>query len=163
VSQARALLDQQISETKPFGRFQRGLTLTFWAGGFLWIFPFVFSFLCPPGAGLSVFGFALQTRSGRSAGRIRCAARSLFAWLPFAFFFPTLATAAYLGYAPAARAYWRSQSPAAATFLLEGYAGGVWTIEVVLGGIVLLGIAYSLSKPARGLPDVLAGTWLVPK
>jgi hypothetical protein len=162
-AQAKKLLDEMIAQTRPLARFERGLTLVFWAGGLLWIFPLGYSLLFPPGAGAGIFGFTVQTATGNRAGRLRCAARSLFAWFPFVLFFPVLAATSYLGYAPAAEAYWKKQGAASATFLLEGYSGTLWTIDVVLGCIVVFGVVYSLARPARGLPDVLAGTCLVPK
>ena len=144
-------------------RFQQGANMLFWAGGFLWIFPVALSFLFPPGSSARMSGFALQTTNGKPANRLRCVIRSVFAWLPFALFFPALAAAGLLGFAPNAAVYRQSEGLLNSTLLLHGYANVLWIVEIVLGCLVVAGMIYAIARPQRGLPDLLAGTCLVPK
>ncbi len=146
-----------------FIALERGITLMFWAGGFLWIFPVLLALLCPPGLMAHVFGFRLQTSTGTPAGRFRSATRSMVSWLPFALFFPIVAVTGFLGYAPDAKSYWATDGVAAVTFRLQGYAPVLATIELALGAVIVGGMIYAVAKPDRGLPDLLAGTHVVPK
>jgi len=76
----------------------------------------------------------LRDRRGRRAGRLRCALRSLVAWSPLLLMF------------------------APASDLSLAWAG-------VIGAYALLalGAAYAIWRPARGLPDLVAGTWIAPR
>jgi len=145
-----------------FVRLEQGATFVFWAGGFLWVIPVALSLIWPPSPAANFFGFALQTTSGKPASRWRCAARSFFAWLPFAVFSPLVGLMAFLGHAPYAKAYFASRGLATTTFWLQGYVGGIWMVDMALAGLIVLGTIYAVVKPERGLPDILAGTCLVP-
>jgi hypothetical protein len=164
--EARKILDRAclcVDTWYSAARFQQGAGVLFWAGGFLWLFPVAVSFFFPPGCFARMSGFALQTTNGKPADRLRCLKRSVFAWSPFALFFPALAGVGLLGYAPNAAVYWKSEGVLASTFLLHGYASVLGIVEVALGSLVVAGMIYAIARPQRGLPDLLAGTCLVPK
>src|SRR5262249_42559533 len=108
-----------------------------------WVVPVTLSFVFTPSPAARMFGFALQTTTGKPAGPWRCAARSFFAWLPFAMFFPFVVSTSLFGHAPGVANYWKS--------------------DFVLGTVIVVGIAYSIGRPARGFPDLLAGTCVVPR
>jgi eukaryotic-like serine/threonine-protein kinase len=163
---ARGVVEKEIPIAKArfdIGRLERGATEIFWVGGFLWVIPVTLSFVFPPGAAASVFGFALQTTVGRRAGRWRCLARSFFAWSPFAMFFPILWFTSLLGYAPGLAEHWKNTGLGWATFVTSGYNLIAPNVDLVLGSTTLIGILYSIARPARALPDLLAGTCFVPK
>ena len=93
---------------------------------------------------LRLLGVAVVTREGRRASRLRLLGRALMAWSPGAVGV-LLALAMMLAWLPS----FDSRVPAV-----------VW----VLGPLTLLGLAgaaWAVWKPARGLPDLAARTWLV--
>jgi uncharacterized RDD family membrane protein YckC len=144
-------------------RLGRGSTLIFWLAGILWVFPVALAFLWPPGSASHIFGLVVQTADGKPAGRFRCAARSFFAWLPFAAFLPLLLAMGWSGYAPQASRYWETQGPLMATVFLQGYAPVLVGVEIALASVLIGGAIYAVAYPARGVPDILAGTWLMPR
>jgi len=86
-----------------------------------------------------LFDLSIQTLDGESAGRLRCVARAVIAWLPL------LALAAVLFGSPIARQI--LPVPALVSAI----------------SIVLLGVAVNMVNPARGIPDWIAGTSVVPR
>jgi hypothetical protein len=91
---------------------------------------------------LWIFGIGLQTKRGKKAGRLRCGLRASAAWLPF------LMWSAFLG------SDYR-------TIFTKGVLN--WELALIVGSVLFLGIAFSLARPGRSIPDVLAGTYLVPR
>ena len=91
-------------------------------------------------------GITLQRRDGSRAGRASYLARAAIVWAPFLMFLPTRFNVSWLASDPswAASAAWP------------------WALAVpwLLG---LAGIAVALARPSRGIPDVIAGTYLVPR
>jgi hypothetical protein len=81
-----------------------------------------------------LFGMLLRERRGRRAGRLRCALRSLCAWSPV-----------LLMLVPAS-------NPTLA-----------WAGVIGAYALFALGAAYAIWRPARGLPDLVAGTWIAPR
>ncbi len=90
------------------------------------------------GLTLRMFGMILRDGRGRRAGVLRCGLRSLCAWSP-------LLAASVPRFVPGL------------SFTLA------WS--ALIGAFVLLGIgaAYAIWRPARGLPDLVAGTWIAPR
>jgi len=86
------------------------------------------------GATMRMFGILLRDGRGRRAGRLRCGLRSLCAWSPL------------LVLLVPAQAY-----------------GSAWGAVLVAFALLGLGAAYAIWRPTRGLPDLLAGTWLAPR
>lgn len=86
------------------------------------------------GLTFKLFGMILRDGQGRRAGPLRCALRSLATW-----------------------------SPLALVLLPSGELWLAWSI--VGAAFVLLGVgaAYAIWRPARSLPDMLAGTWVAPR
>src|SRR5262249_1009961 len=152
----RIAIEQHFAQSRPGARFERAAILILWAGGWFWIVPVGLSLLWPPFLMGHMFAFALQTAAGKPAGRLRCAARTFFAWLPFAAFFPVVALIGAFGYAPAAADTFRREGFVTATFLLQGYGATLGTVSVALGAAIILGVVYSVIRPARALPDLLA-------
>ena len=86
------------------------------------------------GLTLRVFGMILRDARGRRAGRLRCALRSLCAWSPLLL------------------------------LIVPGLAPTHAWVPVLCGfGLLASGAAYAVWRPVRGLPDMLAGTWLAPR
>ncbi|HET9217602.1 MAG TPA: hypothetical protein VFR18_11520, partial [Terriglobia bacterium] len=148
---------------RQFAILRQGVDVFFWGGGVLWIVPVALSTVFPPGLCGRAMGVSLQTMRGQAPTAMRRVLRSICVWFPFVAFYPLLLTAAYLGYAPSATAYWKKEGFLAATLQLHGYSGILGTVDVLLLGLFGLGIIFALAKPHRGLPDFIAGTCLVPK
>jgi hypothetical protein len=94
----------------------------------------VFSFFLRGRLLLSLFGVAVQTEEGQPAGRARCLGRAVARWGLFLLFAPFLLIPSL--------------------FFLVLF--GLWA--PVLGAAII-----GLLHPDRGLPDLLAGTYLVPR
>ncbi len=90
------------------------------------------------GLSLRMFGLLARDARGRRAGRLRCALRSLVAWSPLIIVLLPHAVPAING-------------------VLSWLCIPLAALLLVLGGI------YALWRPERGLPDLVAGTWLVPR
>jgi hypothetical protein len=90
------------------------------------------------GLGLDQFGIAVQRGDGRPAGRGRCLFRALIAWSP---------VLVLLVWLPSRGALFQAAAFAAPVAL----------------ALMAAGAGYSLWRPERGLQDLLAGTWLVPR
>jgi len=94
---------------------------------------------------LHIFGIALVKRDGNAGRRLRLLWRNALAW-GFCFLL-----------APAAFILWTVLSGIAPSF--------DWTADIgfVLAALVLAAAAFAVWKPARGLQDLLSGTFLVPR
>jgi hypothetical protein len=90
------------------------------------------------GLSLRMSGILLRDSRGRRAGPLRAALRSLVAWSPLGIWIAPL-------------------------FLPPASAPIAWTLVAAAPVLFLLGGAYAIWRPARGLPDVVAGTWLAPR
>jgi hypothetical protein len=88
-----------------------------------------------------IFQMSLQTRDGRKAGRLRCLIRAIVAWPPIPPFAMSV-VAPMLGIP-------RVQ-PTPELLL--------WLIAIAVAGLI-----YNLITPERGIPDIIAGTFLVPE
>jgi len=89
-----------------------------------------------------MFQMSLQTRDGRKAGRIRCLVRAAVAWSP----------AVPLGLwfvAPVLGLRFVRVEPSL-------------TLLLAMIAIALVGLIYNLIRPERGIPDIVAGTYLMP-
>jgi hypothetical protein len=91
-------------------------------------------------------GITLQRRDGSRAGRASYLARAAVTWVPFLIFLPTRVDASWLVSDP----WWDTWPPEP------------WALAVpwVLG---LAGIVVAVVRPSRGVPDLIAGTYLVPR
>jgi hypothetical protein len=98
----------------------------------------VFAVLLRGGLIFRLSGIALQTSDGRRAGRVRCLCRALLVWSPFLVLFPVFPG---LGLNPIA---------------------GAVPLPVLVPAAVA-GFVYALVRPERGVPDLIVGTYLVPK
>jgi uncharacterized RDD family membrane protein YckC len=140
LAEARQLVDAHIAKhtvpgnTMLSARFTFALHRVFDAGAAVWALAAALALFCPPGPIARLFGFALQTTTGESAGPFRRVVRSLVAWLPFMLL-----------------------------FLFHGNSPWLWAFDAGVGILLLLGTIYSMIRPARGLPDLIAGTCLVPR
>jgi hypothetical protein len=86
------------------------------------------------GLTLRMFGMILRDGRGRRAGPLRGALRSLVAWSPLLL------------------------------VLLPGLDLVLaWTAVIAAFALLALGAAYAVWRPARGLPDLVAGTWIAPR
>lgn len=94
----------------------------------------VLAFVARGGAMLGAFGIAVVTRNGKEVSRWRALGRAAVAWLP-------MVAATALTFGP-----WRVR-PAA----------------VALAGLFFAGAAYAVVRPSRGLQDLVARTFLVPR
>jgi hypothetical protein len=95
---------------------------------------------------LRLLGVAAVKRDGRKASRLRLLGRTVLAW-SFCFAGAALSMALWLAWLPG----FQTGSPALA------WALGLLTL------LVLGGVAWAAWKPARSLPDLAVGTWLVPR
>jgi eukaryotic-like serine/threonine-protein kinase len=93
------------------------------------------------GAVLRLLGFEIVTADGRRAGRGRVLARAAIAWSPL------LVPLVFTGVVEAIGAHLPDMIPL--------FAAGL--------GIQFAGAMVALARPARGLQDRLAGTWIVPR
>jgi uncharacterized RDD family membrane protein YckC len=144
-------------------RLGRGVTLIFWAAGLVWVVPVAMALLWPPGAAPHAFGLVVQTATGKPATRLRSAARSFIAWSPFAMFFPVLLLIGFSGLAPNATRHWETQGVLTSILLLQGYAPVLLRVEVALAAALIAGAIYAVIRPSKGIPDLLARTWLMPR
>jgi uncharacterized RDD family membrane protein YckC len=110
-----------------------------------------------------VMGLALLTGDGRPASRARCAVRSFVAWLPWSLVAMSAALAILLGFGPTATGETSSNwGPAGgnelglAVALMFAGLGALVAIPVMVIGVIV-----SLLRPSRGIPDLIARTWLV--
>lgn len=96
-------------------------------------------------------GITLQTRDGSRASRARHLARAAAEWAPFLIFLPT----------PAQPSLWLISKP----WWFGG--GGPWIPSVWLLAmpwtLAIWGTVMALVRPARGIPDLIVGTYLVPR
>ena len=111
----------------------RSATLTLIA-----LFGVVWAFILRGGLLLRACGIAVVTRDGKPASRLRALWRGLVAWslVPAAFW-----VALRVGVSTRSRSL----------------------REEVAIGLFLVGVAWAVVHPTRGLQDRLAGTWLVPQ
>ena len=95
---------------------------------------------------MRMMGVATVTRDGRKASRLRLLGRTLLVWSPCA------------AGAALSLALWTVWLPGI------GISGPVilWAL-VILGAMILANAVWAVWKPARGLPDLATGTWLVPR
>jgi hypothetical protein len=105
------------------------------------ILPIVLSVLLRGSLIFSLSGISLQTGRGSTAGHGRSLARALAVWAPI------LLAGLIMRFGPATSVYARSSVAIAAA----AYA------------LALAGAVYSLMFPQRGVQDLTAGTYLVPK
>ncbi|MBK7642368.1 MAG: protein kinase [Planctomycetes bacterium] len=90
------------------------------------------------GLTLRVFGMLLRDARGRRAGALRCSLRSFVAWSPL-----------LLWILP--------------RFFQPLGALATWSSIVGSMGLLALGAAFAIWRPRRGLPDLVAGTWIAPR
>jgi hypothetical protein len=86
------------------------------------------------GLSLRMFGMILRDRRGRRAGPLRGALRSLVAW-----------------------------SPLLLVLLPSTDLALSWAAVIGAFALLVLGAAYAIWRPARGIPDLVAGTWIAPR
>jgi len=102
------------------------------------------AFLLRGGLVLRLLGVAVVTRKGAEATRIRAACRAVVGWSP------VFALWIYVGaWALAGRE-------------VKQAFGDIWVAAAVVVVMICAG-AWAVRWPAHGLPDRLAGTWLVPR
>jgi eukaryotic-like serine/threonine-protein kinase len=97
--------------------------------------------LATRGAILRMLGFEIVTADGRLASRWRVLARTAIAWSPLLL-------------------------PALVSTARGGIAGNLFGLGVVLAAALaaqLVGAGVAIARPARGIQDRLAGTWIVPR
>jgi hypothetical protein len=124
----------------------------------------LFAFILGTSPLMNVFGIGLQTKNGKKAGRLRCASRTAVAWLPF------LVDAGFgrLRYGSAfpllrvddfgSLNYRLAIDPSELVEMVLN-----WDWPLVIATIIVAAIVYSMASPKRGIPDLVAGTYLVPK
>jgi hypothetical protein len=101
----------------------------------VWLgFAVLVGFALRGGLTLRMFGLQLRDARGRRAGRLRCALRSLCAWGPL---LVVLVPGSDLSLA--------------------------WAGVIGAFALLALGASYAIWRPARGLPDLVAGTWIAPR
>ena len=109
---------------------------------------------------LRLFGIAIVDRDGQPAARWRLLARWAVAWLPGAgLTFLAAGTGAFL----IVLVGWPGEFSAVGPEVLARLR---WTAAVaipVLAGLLLAAGAYAVLRPERSLPDLIAGTSLVPR
>jgi len=115
----------------------------------------IWAFLFRGGLSYRLTGIALVRKDGRPAPRWRCAWRALLVWAgPLALFLAALLLELHhIGL------HWGSADPVAPS-ALAWLAWLAWWLAVAL---LLLSVWLAQRNPARGLHDVLAGTYLVPR
>ena len=113
-------------------------TFAFLAPALIAIPAIFFAVLLSGGLALRISGLVLQTSQGLPAGRLRSLVRALVVWGPFPALFPAF------GLNPLA-----SMVP-------------LWMMAAI-AAIEAVGFGYTLFRPDRGLPDLIAGTYLMPK
>ena len=95
---------------------------------------------------LRLLGIATVNGRGERASRLRLLGRTILAWSP-----------CIIG-APLCLALWLTWLPG-----LELSAPIVPWMLVIFTALVVAAIAYAVRRPARGLPDLIVRTWLVPR
>ena len=95
------------------------------------------------GALMRGFSIDIVTRTGKPAGRIRILARNLVAWSPLL--------------APVAICYAVLLVPQAAAALM------FYAVAAIFTAAFIAGVWMAVSTPERGIPDRVAGTYLVPE
>jgi uncharacterized RDD family membrane protein YckC len=103
----------------------------------------LFSFLLRGGLWWGMFGIGLVTCRG-PAPRWRALVRAIVVWSPLLFWLP----------------YWQLQSQFLGHFM---YAANRLAIGSVGLALVLAGVVWPVWRPERGISDLVAGTYLVPK
>jgi hypothetical protein len=100
-------------------------------------------------------GIEVRRVNGRPASRWRCAWRNVIAWLPLIFFNAFLPMYMFTDtiQAPA-----EAMSPAFGLLMLFISCGGGCVQVLAWGGVI-----YGVVQPRRGIPDLFAGTCLVPR
>jgi len=106
------------------------------------IFALVMAAILGTGPLFRAFEMSLQTHDGRKAGRVRCVVRAAVAWFP----------GVPLG-------LWFL-----APFLGLRFLRVEPSLPLLLAMIVIAfaGLIYNLIRPERGIPDIIAGTYLMP-
>jgi len=112
-----------------------------WSVGAWGVLGTLLAFAFRGGLSLRLFGLGVRNSRGEVASRLRCAWRSLIAWLPLLILY---ATAAFL-----------TQDD-------DTFAAGM-AFLIAAAAINAAAIAHAIWSPARGIPDRLAGTHLVPR
>lgn len=143
VSEARQKLSdlgiykQLFSEFSFSAGLSIGLITGFSLLAFLSIPAVIFAFALRGGVLFRILGISLQTVDGRRASRFRCFLRATAAWsiFPLVLFIQTEVI----------------KDPENLVFMLV-------PLLLVVGAVV-----YSVVKPERGIQDILAGTYLVPR
>lgn len=99
-----------------------------------------------------VFNMSLQTLNGRKAGRLRCVARVAVAWCPFL-------VPCFLYFLA------RAWSPRLAFWVLYSFTPITLSVPAAVSVmlVALLSLGLNLAYPARGIPDWIAGTCIVPR
>jgi uncharacterized RDD family membrane protein YckC len=110
--------------------------------GCLSIPAFLLSVILRGGLLIRLFGMSMRMRDGRKSPRYRCALRALATWGIFMLCLP-FPPFSYLNHPLSL-----STSP--------------WVASLPLA-IAIVGLIYAAVRPARGIPDLIAGTVLVPK
>jgi hypothetical protein len=125
----------------PLGRIAIGLAIFAGAGLIVVVLGVIGALAMRGGFTFRLFGSALVTAQGTEASRIRALLRTIVAWLPLGL----LGLLLWLGPGP--------KRPTIA-----------WTIAQ-MSAIALLagGAAWAIARPARGIQDRVAGTWIVPR
>lgn len=95
------------------------------------------AYLMRGGISLRLYRLAVQTSSGQRATRTKCLLRAIIGWSP-------ILTLFFLG-----------------TVLSISWAYELG-LTIAIWAIMFLGALYAVLKPERGIPDILAGTYLVP-
>jgi hypothetical protein len=95
---------------------------------------------------LRMLGLAAVKRDGNKASRLRLLGRALLAWTPWVIG-ATLSLVLWLAWLPGSD----TRVPAL-----------LWAVGI-LTALVLAGVTWAVWRPARSVPDLAAGTWLVPR
>jgi uncharacterized RDD family membrane protein YckC len=98
----------------------------------------VMAFTCPGGPSMNLFGMTLQDRNGAMVTRIKSGFRALLAWSP-------MLIIASLAWLP----------------IFAGTNGMVYWLYLMLIIAIALSVYQVTSRPARGIQDLIAGTWVV--
>lgn len=130
-----------------------------------WLLPAIVAFAFRGGPAFWLTRIEVLRADGRRAGRWRCAWRNLVAWtaltLPYAtmgmLVGPLLQSS---GQAAAGQPPNLTFNPDEQTTWI--FVGGICAAEL-LGALFCLGVIYALARPRRGIQDVLAGTYLMPR
>jgi hypothetical protein len=94
---------------------------------------------------MRLLGVATVNRNGEKASRLRVLARAILAWSP-----------CVVG-ASLSLALWEAWLPG-----VSG-APALMAALIIFTALMVLAMAWAVKKPARSLPDIAVGTWLVPR